>query len=55
MAVNSGLKTLLAGIMKDVAALQPLEQVGAMSAIADAAVAGFQVRCGPFDPDTCTK
>lgn len=47
MAVNSGLKTLLAGIMKDVAALQPLEQVGAMSAIAEAAVAGFLVcsRC----------
>ena len=44
MAVNSGLKTLLAGIMRDVAALQPAEAVGAMSAVAAAAVAGFQVR-----------
>lgn len=55
MAVNSGLKTLLAGIMRDVAALQPTEATGAMSAVAEAAVAGFQVRSALQWPHLSTR
>lgn len=60
MAANSGLKALLTCLMKELASLQPLEVVGAMTPTAEAAAASFQGEeslhyartAGRLDPET---